>query len=230
MKNLHSKASLARWIGGAGTGPAGLFLLFVSIVHQFAAVEHYTHSVQSISVAMAIAIDWGFVSTEGVLWYFGLRNIHLRACGQKGIGLFWAWAYLVVAMLFSAAMNFWGFTHDLQPFSQDWWVSSALAVFIPFGVFCLSKLTTLCFAHADIFDAEAQSTEQVASGQPERRRAVAMAEAGTANVLTNGKAPDPTSKRSQRRLEEIQRTLAEGGSLTVAQQELYNLLQVKAAA
>ena len=154
---------------GTGTGMSGVTLLIVSIYHQFEAITHFTHSMPAVSILVAIAVDAGFVFCEMALWLLYLYNDSIdqkaklvtgdersRVLDHK-ISRLSAQMYLITAVGFSAAMNVWSFTHQLSQFSRDWWIGTFVGLFIPFGIFVLSKVSTQLFLVATRLVSEAEA-------------------------------------------------------------------------
>lgn len=157
---------------GTGTGVSGVTLLIVSIYHQFEAITHFTHSIPAVSILVAIAVDAGFVFCEMALWLLFMYNDSIdqkaklvtgdersRILDQK-ISRLSAQMYLITAVGFSAAMNVWSFTHQLSQFSRDWWIGTGVGLFIPFGIFVLSKVSTQLFLVATRLDSEAKASAE----------------------------------------------------------------------
>lgn len=154
---------------GAGTGTSAVTLLIVSIYHQFEAITHFTHSIPAVSILVAVAVDAGFVFCEMALWLLFMYNdmVDQKAKLLSGdersrmlnhkISRLSAQMYLVTAVGFSAAMNVWSFTHQLSQFSRDWWIGTGVGLFIPFGIFVLSKVSTQLFLVGARLDSEAKT-------------------------------------------------------------------------
>lgn len=107
-----------------------LVLLSLSLIHQTTAVSEVTGMSWWLAFMQAIVQDFGLFIAELIL----IRFL------QTGRPVIWAMFFVLFAALASGSANVYDFTHKLEAYSVNWWLSAMYGASIPIQVLLLGKL------------------------------------------------------------------------------------------
>lgn len=128
-----------------------LILLSLSLVHQTTAVAQVTGMSWWLAFMQAVVQDFGLFVAELIL----IRFL------QTGRPIKWAMIFVIFAALASGSANVYDFTHKLEAYTVNWWLSALYGGSVPVQVLLLGKLV-------------AQLTTDIKSSfgsEPEKKRA-----------------------------------------------------------
>lgn len=102
-------------------------VLFVSVNHLAERITTIAHEAQWVGYFVGIAIDVGLITSK----------INVGFCQRAGRSTVSAWAFVVIAGVFSACLNCWAFCKGLTPWTLEWSAGMAWGIFVPLAAFLL---------------------------------------------------------------------------------------------